>query len=280
MNGLNTGAGSQAALAQNNMYQQGVAALGAAEANANNDLNKSIADTKEGLARNEQEALQAEAKKAEPAVEKPSAGVYTEPTTPKGEKENDSVRRDSNNDQLGTGRQPGGMVKSDNIRSGDGSEAPDLQEKRSRRAEDDKENDSSRAGTGKQNGMDSGDLQVESKDGGDRTVSVPVSGETDAGVTEKQDQKKPSAKEQHRKERTAENNKRMKALELHFGKRGLVSDPKKNMHNIAAMRDFGLRTLTKIFGGDNGKAMDFLGRYTAFLEPTYEGLFNSGESNP
>ena len=46
MNGLNTGAGSQAALAQNNMYQQGVAALGASEANANNDLNKSIADTK------------------------------------------------------------------------------------------------------------------------------------------------------------------------------------------------------------------------------------------
>lgn len=46
MNGLNTGAFSQAGLAQNNAYQGSVAQLGAAEANANTDLNKSIADLK------------------------------------------------------------------------------------------------------------------------------------------------------------------------------------------------------------------------------------------
>lgn len=46
MNGLNTGAFSQAALAQNNQYQGSMAQLGASEATANSDLEKSIADLK------------------------------------------------------------------------------------------------------------------------------------------------------------------------------------------------------------------------------------------
>lgn len=46
MNGLNVGAGSQAALAQNNTYQRGMAALGSAEAGSYANLDKSIADLK------------------------------------------------------------------------------------------------------------------------------------------------------------------------------------------------------------------------------------------
>ncbi|MBP5317031.1 MAG: hypothetical protein J6Y83_04935, partial [Bacteroidales bacterium] len=46
MNGINTGAGSQAALSQNSAYQGALAALGTSEANANNDLEKTISDTK------------------------------------------------------------------------------------------------------------------------------------------------------------------------------------------------------------------------------------------
>ena len=46
MNGLNTGAFSQANLAQNNMYNQGMAQIGTAEGNANTQLEKSIADLK------------------------------------------------------------------------------------------------------------------------------------------------------------------------------------------------------------------------------------------
>lgn len=46
MNGINTGAGSQAALSQNSAYQGALAALGTSEANANTDLEKTISDTK------------------------------------------------------------------------------------------------------------------------------------------------------------------------------------------------------------------------------------------
>ncbi len=46
MNGINTGAGSQAALSQNSAYQGALAALGTSEANANTDLEKTITDTK------------------------------------------------------------------------------------------------------------------------------------------------------------------------------------------------------------------------------------------
>ena len=46
MNGLNVGAGSQAALAQNNMYQRSQATLGAAEGSAYAELDRSIADMK------------------------------------------------------------------------------------------------------------------------------------------------------------------------------------------------------------------------------------------
>ena len=46
MNGLNTGAFSQAGLAQNNANQQAMAQIGTAEGNANTQLEKSIADLK------------------------------------------------------------------------------------------------------------------------------------------------------------------------------------------------------------------------------------------
>lgn len=46
MNGLNTGAFSQAGLAQNNAFNQGMAQIGTAEGNANTQLDKSIADLK------------------------------------------------------------------------------------------------------------------------------------------------------------------------------------------------------------------------------------------
>ena len=53
MNGLNTGAGSQARLAQNNAFQTGLANLGSSEATAYSDLDKSIVDAK----RKAQEAI-------------------------------------------------------------------------------------------------------------------------------------------------------------------------------------------------------------------------------
>lgn len=46
MNGINTGAGSQANLALGNQYQQSAASIGAAEAGANTELERSIADLK------------------------------------------------------------------------------------------------------------------------------------------------------------------------------------------------------------------------------------------
>lgn len=46
MNGINTGAGSQANLALNNQFQQSAAAIGAAQAGANTELERSIADLK------------------------------------------------------------------------------------------------------------------------------------------------------------------------------------------------------------------------------------------
>ena len=240
----------------------------------------------EGDRRQTAEKQAKEAEKTQPKAEQttttqpaekvatPTQQEYTESATKstEGAKQNDNPRRDSNNDQRSAGGQTPVQQPDRNVQpaSSQAQNNEQVEPPRSGAAEAGNQN---RAGNGERSELPARSVEMESDNGRSGTDQQPVSEQVNAGSQQREEvtEEKPKKK---KSKRAKENERRIRALEQHFGNKGLLRNARKAVPNCAKLRDFGLKVFENILG-DSKKAQDLILRMAAYEVKTYDWIYGN-----